>query len=1282
MSKQYSSEQAIEEFEKNSELLNYAKGKIYNNYAYLEGDIYEKLEQLEKDKENISNNAYKTQREKLENILPKPKTVKEIELSPTSSFVLDFMTDEMDDEGEKQSLNELFIKFISDNNFGAEEIGNVNSWDLRTFAKGERLNLRGYTDFAKENIKSKLSKATHKVFRIFLETGVSEKLQKQIEYKYNREMRNYSQQVYKNFPIITQNMNAKFKGQAFNPNTAQIETIAKNHIEGSSLGALEVGVGKTIAGIISIEQAIETGKSKRPLLIVPKNKQTDWKDEYSILFPERKIIIVDNMSKWDGKLEDGTILIASYQCLNNLWYGEDALTNLERTISGINFNRQGVDKFSGDKAREKAREKQNQENQKIFGGAERGNSKKHLVDELKIDLLTVDEVHNFNKVFENVYSQTDSNEFSGLLETKSSARAVKLYNLAQHILSNNNNENVYLFSATPFTNNPIEIFSVLSMIGKHSLEKAGINNVHEFMSRFIDVEADWTVNHNRDVTFKRVIKGFKNLQELKSLLNKYILFRTADNVGVKRPNKYQVKAVINPNDMQKDIFAEAEEIALSNEDKGDVFRAISMVEKASLSPYIQQKNTSIGYKEFVENSPKIKYVVECIKTVVKDDAKSGQIIYMDFGIDWMPKIKEYLEKEVGLKGKVEIITANVKEEKADDIIESFNDPEGKIQVIIGSSKIKEGLNLNGNTSTLYDLTLDWNSTDQMQKEGRIHRQGNPYKNIRIVYPLLVDGLDSFIFQKLDEKSARLNALWSSSDTDYIDLADINPEEMKFALIKNPEKRAKSEISFKKSEIEDKIKNLEKQKDSFDSIKSSYKSNKEEAEKYADKVKSIEETIQKLKDENETYYSYRISNHEDTLKLNKNWLKYATKRLQGIEARIARNNININDRTETMRKIEAEIEDLNTKKAEIEKQSDILLEKYTAEREAQLKQDNDIQKAVDAFSKNNKEMLVKNVAEKIEQPEIQNNFAQEAEPEQKPERKTEKEINQELADAVVELSETEMEDNTSYKDLIDDFMSQGDIKATITKRGSREVIELATENNPTEKLRLEDDNAKKYVKAIANDEEIPDIQVIMQVSKKTKSYGEVSEFSFDPLSTPEGQKIAKKLSPNQKELVEGLSKAIKNVSSVSLDYYAKEPTLISHNGNLEYVKNILPRSFKMSKDGDLLVTMYRERLVRNEAGDFIVEPNADGERFDFRTYRIDRFDQSVKVKEIPNFIEKEVKYMNSYQLYVANQFNKELQRKGIDLDILDKSDIIDYKDLEKIKKVFYENSELWNKLCKM
>ncbi len=214
----------------------------------------------------------------------------------------------------------------------------------------------------------------------------------------------------------------------------------------------------------------------------------------------------------------------------------------------------------------------------------------------------------------------------------------------------------------------------------------------------------------------------------------------------------------------------------------------------------------------MDNSPKIKYTIECIKTLRKhhENTKtplSGQVIYSNVGKDYFKYIKEYLEKEVGFKksikfnrttlDEVEIITSAVTLSKKEAIKEAFL--EGVVKVIIGSATIREGIDLQRKGTVIYNLYPDYNPTDVRQLEGRIWRQGNEFGYIRVVMPLIQNSLDVFIFQKLEEKSSRINDIWakSSDESNVLDQDSLNPEAIKFALYTNINKL----VSLKLFEIE-------------------------------------------------------------------------------------------------------------------------------------------------------------------------------------------------------------------------------------------------------------------------------------------------------------------------------------------------------------------------------------------------------------------------------------------------------------------------------------------------
>jgi hypothetical protein len=141
---------------------------------------------------------------------------------------------------------------------------------------------------------------------------------------------------------------------------------------------------------------------------------------------------------------------------------------------------------------------------------------------------------------------------------------------------------------------------------------------------------------------------------------------------------------------------------------------------------------------------------------------------MDRGVEYFGLIKEYLVKEVGFaEHEIGIIKSQMPggkdaKEKVknlflglayDEKTGQTNDipDDQRIKIVIGTSTIKEGINLQRHSTVLYNCFLDWNPTDIKQLEGRIWRQGNLFGSVRIVNPMMQDSMDIFIFQKLEEK---------------------------------------------------------------------------------------------------------------------------------------------------------------------------------------------------------------------------------------------------------------------------------------------------------------------------------------------------------------------------------------------------------------------------------------------------------------------------------------------------------------------------------------------------
>ena len=197
------------------------------------------------------------------------------------------------------------------------------------------------------------------------------------------------------------------------------------------------------------------------------------------------------------------------------------------------------------------------------------------------------------------------------------------------------------------------------------------------------------------------------------------------------------------------------------------------------STQIDEKKRSLTITNFVEQSPKIKYAVDCAINSIRYDSKNkenkeeigGQIIYLDRGKNFKyagntfnayELIKQYIiEQNVEFapnqfitEDEIGIITGGMGSKGLrEELRDRFNGVSDKpvIKILLGSSAIKEGIDLNKRAHTLYILDSDFSPSNAMQLEGRIWRQGNMWENVRIVYVLGRDSIDAFVYSKLQKK---------------------------------------------------------------------------------------------------------------------------------------------------------------------------------------------------------------------------------------------------------------------------------------------------------------------------------------------------------------------------------------------------------------------------------------------------------------------------------------------------------------------------------------------------
>jgi hypothetical protein len=658
-----------------------------------------------------------------------------------------------------------------------------------------------------------------------------------------------------------------FKSGLLKISDAQREGVAFYEAMGSGICAYDVGVGKTMTAIIAVASAMANGRCLRPLIVVPKPTYKKWIAELVGYTDRETREFVPGVLSFTGievndwsnlgtnikkkinlnkKVPVNSITIVTYEGLTKI--GFSANIEDDMFIELTNILGQSEEKTARDKEidYQKYREKMGMGTKDTICD----------IDTVGFDFLCIDEAHRCKNVFAQVKSDDEDNKRYQMTSAVSE-RGIKAFFHANYI-QRVYGRNVILLTATPFTNSPLEIYSILSLVAYQEMQDRGIINIQTFFDLFVLPTVEWTANYKDELVQKEVIKSFNNRLVLQSLIYNHILYKTGEEANVKRPCKVnlpliydsskgssvrlrpdkQVLTYIEPTPKQEinqaAIVSLAQSATKGQLNMGDLFRALAFSLDNALSPFLYKRSGEYpeNYLEYVEESPKILFACECIRSVKEwHDSKaksnedlpdiitemSGQVIYMNRGKRFFPFIKEYLEREVGFKkgiihnktrfDHVEIIDSSVSESKKEAVKQAFL--EGGVKVIIGTATIREGIDLQTRGTVIYNLYPDWNPTDLRQLEGRIWRQGNQFGFVRSVMPLVQDTMDVFVFQKLEEKTERINDIWYKADRgNVLDVESLDPQEVKLALIRDINKLAVLQFDQEKQELKREISKIE------------------------------------------------------------------------------------------------------------------------------------------------------------------------------------------------------------------------------------------------------------------------------------------------------------------------------------------------------------------------------------------------------------------------------------------------------------------------------------------
>lgn len=841
--------------------LYYLRGEFLPFPVYAFGNMYDRELELREDKDEIIRRygaevyelheaAIKAARPRLLSV-QNPDPRERMKILAISEFAHEFavggvrdelLPDELFANGKHYTLNQLFPLWLK--KLPPTDFKEVTAEQMKRYYLEKGPLSKNLSDAEKQTIEMFAGPECEELFGRFLYEVLTFEDQQKLDFSWNRKFNAQASVPFHRVPVGFE-CSALFKRGLLQFTPAQREAIAFMETTGSGVLAYDVGVGKTMSAIITVANALYAGKCERPLIAVPNPTFAKWVREIiGYTDPQTKEFIPGVLSnvgitvnEWynlgadvpaakqlaSGKLKVAakSITVVTYEGLAKIGLSQAALSVVGDELETVLNQRSGAEKSA------RGKEKKRQSAHEIVGGSNAGTICD--LDTLGFDYLVVDEAHNFKNIFGQVPTDDEGKkrfEISG----SESARGQKLFFLANYV-QRRYGRNVLLLTATPFTNSPLEIYSMLSLVGYKTMVDMGLHNLEAFCEAFILQGSEYANSYDNTIVIKPVVKRFNNRLVLQKLIFNHIAYKTGEEAGVQRPCKINLPRVarvdaqgharrlapgeqtltyLEMSDLQKANQARIVS-SLKNRDPKDfgaIMRGLGQSLDNALSPHLVAGTAPpTDYKEYITSSPKLHYVMECMASVKawhesRREPVSGQILYMNRGKEYFDYVREWLVQEVGYQrqvkhngrtfNEVEIISSGLSNDKKEGIKDAFL--AGVVKVIIGTATIREGIDLQTKCTVIYNCYPDWNPTDVKQLEGRGWRQGNEFAFIRVVMPLVQNSMDVFVFQKLEEKTSRVNDLWYRGDRgNVLDQESLDPEEVKFALFTDLQALVRLEI---------------------------------------------------------------------------------------------------------------------------------------------------------------------------------------------------------------------------------------------------------------------------------------------------------------------------------------------------------------------------------------------------------------------------------------------------------------------------------------------------------
>ena len=578
----------------------------------------------------------------------------------------------------------------------------------------------------------------------------------------------------------------------------QRNAIAHVLYGGNTLLAHEVGAGKTYEMAASAMEAKRLGLCQKSLFVVPNHLTEQWASEFLNLYPNAKLLVARrkdfetaNRKKFCARIATGdydAVIIghSQFERIPLSFERQERIIQeqIDETLAAINELKAHAGENFSIKQMEKTRKTLETKLEKL-----RSDERKDDVitfEQLGVDRLFVDESH----FYKNLFLTTKMRNVAGL-STSEAQKSSDMFGKCRYLDEITGGRGVVFATGTPVSNSMTELYTVMRYLQYSTLQQKKLTHFDCWASTFgetttaIELAPEGTGYRART----RFAKFF-NLPELMSMFKEVADIKTSDQLHLPVPVAKFETVVAKPSEIQKEMVQELSKRAAEIH-SGAVDASVDNM------LCVTNDGRKIGLdvrlmNPMLPDDPNSKLNV-CVQNVLKiweegKDQKLTQLLFCDLSTpknDGNFNVYDDIRKKLIAAGvpenEIEFIHNADTEAKKAALFSKVRS--GDVRVLLGSTaKMGAGTNVQSRLVAVHHLDVGWKPSDMTQRNGRIIRQGNMNKEVKVFNYVTEGTFDSYLYQTLENKQRFISQIMTSKSP-VRSCEDVDEQALSYAEIK-------------------------------------------------------------------------------------------------------------------------------------------------------------------------------------------------------------------------------------------------------------------------------------------------------------------------------------------------------------------------------------------------------------------------------------------------------------------------------------------------------------------